>query len=114
MHPARFISLGHLLVDNPAAGRHPLDIPGGDGAFVSQAVPVLDASGQHIGDGLDAAVGVPREAGQIVPRNVVPEIIEKKEGVEVGSLAETKRAAQVHARAFHGWLGPDEPLDRSK
>ena len=35
MHAARDVSVRHFLVDNAAAGRHPLDVAGGDGAAVS-------------------------------------------------------------------------------
>ena len=105
MHPARLVALGHLLVDDPAARRHPLDVAGGDGAVVAHAVAVLHGSGEDVGDGLDAAVGMPREARQVILRNVVAEVVEEQERVEVGCVAEAERAAQMHARAFEGRLG---------
>ena len=52
--------------------------------LVAHAVAVFDGSGKHVGDGLDAAMGMPREAGQIILRNIVAEVIEQKERVEVG------------------------------
>ena len=113
MHAARLVALGHLLVDDAAARRHPLDVAGGDGAVVAHAVAVLHGSGEDVGDGLDAAVRVPREARQIVLRNVIAEIVEEQEWVEVGGVAEAERAAQVHARAFQGRLGLDQPLNGS-
>ena len=87
--------------------------PAADGAVVAHAVAVLDGAGQHVGDGLDAAVRVPGEAGQVVLGNVVAEIVEQKEGIEIGGIAEAERAAQVHAGAFQRGFGLDEPLDRS-
>ena len=44
--------------------------PGADDAPVAQAVAVLHRALQHIGDGLDAAVRVPGEAGEVLRRVV--------------------------------------------
>jgi len=114
MHAARLIALGHLLVDDAAARRHPLDVAGRDGAMVSHAVAVLDGAGQHVGDGFNAAMRVPREACQVILRNVVAEIVEQQERVEVRCVAEAERAAQMDAGAFEGGLGFNEPFDGSK
>ena len=100
-------------MDDAAAGRHPLNVAGGDGAAVAHAVAVLHGSGQDVGDGLDAAVRMPGKAGQVILGNVVAEIVEQQERIEVGRVAEAERPAQVHARAFQGGLGLDEPLDGS-
>ena len=94
------VALGHFLVDDAAARGHPLDVARGDGAAVAHAVAVLDGAGEDVGDGFDAAVGVPREAGEVVLGDVVAEIVEEEERVEVGGVAEAERAAQVNARAF--------------
>ena len=56
----------HLLVHDAAAGRHPLHVAGADRAGVADAVAVVDLAGQHVGDGLDAAVRVPGEPRQVV------------------------------------------------
>jgi hypothetical protein len=114
MHSAVIITLRHLLVDDAAPRRHPLDITGGDGAAVAEAVAVLDASRQDVRDGLDPAVGVPWEASQVILWTVIPEVVEEEKRVEVGRVAEAERAAQVNACTFQGRLGPDEPLNRSK
>ena len=114
MHAAGRVALGHLLMDDAAARRHPLHVAGGDGAMVPHAVAMLDGAGEDVGDGLDAAVRMPREARQVILRNVVAEIVEQQEGVEIGRVAEAERAAQVYARAFQGGLGFDEPLNGSK
>ena len=55
---------------------------------------------------------MPREARQIVLRNVIAEVVEEEERVELGCIAEAERAAQVHARAFEGRLGFDQPLEQ--
>ena len=97
----------------PLSGRHPLHVARRDGAAVAHAVAVLHRSGQHVGDRLDAAVRMPGKAGQVVLGNVVAEIVEQQKRIEVGGIAESKRAAQMHARAFERRLGFDESLDRS-
>ena len=80
---------------------------------IPHAVAVLDGSRQHVSNRLDAAVGVPRETGQVICRYVVAEVVKEEKGVEVGRVAEPERTAQMHARTFEGRLGLDEPLDRS-
>ena len=113
VHAAACVALGHFLMNDAAAGGHPLHVAGGDGAVVAHAVAVLDGSGEHVGDGLDAAMRMPGKSGEIVFGNVVAEVVEQEEGIEVGGVAETEGAAQMHARAFEGGLGLDEALHRS-
>ena len=113
VHAAQRIAFGHFLVDDAPARRHPLEVAGADGAAVAHAVAVLDGAGQDVGDGFDAAMRMPREAGEVIVRNVVAEIIEQEEGIEVGGVAEAERAAQMHAGAFEGGLGLDQAFDGS-
>ena len=113
VHAAVGIALGHFLVDDAAAGGHPLDVAGGDGAAVAHAVAVLDGAGEDVGDGFDAAMRMPGEAGEVIVGNVVAEIVEQEEGIEVGGVAEAERAAEMDARAFDGGFGFDEALDGS-
>ena len=87
--------------------------PGADGALVSHAVAVLHRSGEHVGDGLDAAVRMPGKARQIILGNIVAEIIEQQEGIEIGGVAESESAAQMHAGAFERRLGLNESLHGS-
>src|SRR6266852_3444712 len=82
-------------------------------AAIPHAVAMLDGPGKDVRDGLDAAMRMPRKARQIILGNIVTKIVEEKERVKVRGVAEAERAAQVHARAFHRWLGFDEPLHRS-
>src|SRR5579872_4726808 len=100
-------------MDDAAARRHPLHVAGSDSSAIPHAVAVLHGAGEDIGDGFDAAVGVPREARQVVLWNVVAEVVQKQERVEFGGVAEAECAAQVHAGAFHGRFGFDKPLDGS-
>ncbi len=107
MHPAKLVALGHLLVDDAAAGRHPLHVAGGDGAVVAHAVAVFDGAGENVGDGLDAAMRVPGKAVEVVLRDVVAEVVEQEERIEVVGVAEAEGAAEMDSGAFEGRLGFD-------
>ena len=107
------VALGHLLVNNPAARRHPLDVARRNCPVVPHAVAVLHRSREHIGNRLDPAVRMPRKPRQIILRHVVAKIIQQQERVKIRSVAEAKGALQMHARAFRRWLGLDQPLHRS-
>src|SRR5215467_873845 len=98
MHPSVLVALRHLLMNDPAPGGHPLDVACADNATVPHAVAVLHRSGQDVRDRLDSTVGVPREACQVILRNVIAEVVEEEEWVEVGRIAKPERAAQSHAR----------------
>ena len=87
--------------------------PAPSAAVVAEAVAVLHRAGQHIGDGLDAAMRVPRKAGAIVVGPVVAEIVEQQERVEIAGVAEPESAVQLHAGAFHGGRGRNDALDWS-
>jgi len=111
---ADLVALGHFLVNDSSARRHPLDVAWTDRAAVAQTVAVLDRTGQNVSNGLDAAVRVPGKAGEVILRNIVAEVVEEKERVELGGVAEAERTAQVHARAFKGRFGPNEPFNWSE
>src|SRR5580704_8455467 len=56
MHPARKVSFRHLLMDDAAARRHPLNVASRDGTAVAHAIAVLNSSRQDIRDGFDPAM----------------------------------------------------------
>src|SRR5205814_6648479 len=114
VHLAQRVTFGHLLMNDAPSRCHPLDVTGGDGAVVSHAIAVLDRSREHIRDRFDAAVRMPRKAGQVIVWNIVAEIIQKQKRVEIRSITEAKCSAQMHACAFERWLGLDQPLDWPK
>src|SRR6202043_3548751 len=113
VHPAVRITLRHLLVDDAAPGGHPLDLAGADRAAVADAVAVLHRAREDISDRLDPAVRMPWEAGQVIRRPVITEIVEQEERIELARVPEPERAAQVHTRPLESGLGPDQPLHRS-
>ena len=51
---------------------------------------MVDGAGQRVGDGLDAAVRMPGEAGEIVLRPVVAEIVEQQERIGLARFAEAE------------------------
>jgi hypothetical protein len=114
MHPAGLIALRHFLMDDATPGSHPLNIAGRDRAPVSKTVAVLHRAGEDVRDGLDAAVGMPREAREVVRWHIVPKVVKQQERVVIGRLAKTERPAQVHACTLQRGLGCDELLDGSK
>ncbi len=110
MHAAGVVALGHFLVNDAAAGGHPLDVARGDGSAVADAVGVVDRAGEDVGDGLDAAMRVPGESGEVVFGDVVAEVVEEEEGIELGGVAETEGAAEMHSGTFRGGLAADQAL----
>jgi hypothetical protein len=65
VHPAAApaeVALVVLLVEDAAAGGHPLHVARPDDAGLAGAVPVRDRSLPGDGDGLEAAVRVPADA----------------------------------------------------
>ena len=109
MRPVR-VALRHFLMQDAAARGHPLHVARAQRAAIAEAVAMLDGAGEHIGDGLDAAMRMPRKAGAVILRPVVAEIVEQQERVEVAGVAEPERAAQLDAGAFHGGRGLDDAL----
>src|SRR6185312_17430883 len=97
MHVALGIALRHLLMDDAAARRHPLNIPRRNRAAVAHAIAVLHRPGEYVCNGFDTAVGMPRESGQILTRDVVAEVVEQQKWVEIRRIAEAESAPQVDA-----------------
>ena len=111
MHAALRVTLGHFLVHDAAAGGHPLHVAGAEGAFVAEAVAVFDRAVEHVGDCLDAAMRMPGEAGEVVLRTIIAEIVEQQKRIGLGGVAEAEGAAQAHAGPFHGRLRLHHVLD---
>src|SRR5262245_38200611 len=102
MHTPARVALRHFLVQDSAARGHPLHIPGAELATVPQAVAMIDRPCQHVGDSLDPAMRMPREAHAVIIRPLVAEVIQQQERVELVGRAEAKCAAQLDASAFDG------------
>ena len=70
------------MQDAPAGG-HPLDVAGLDPPGIADAVLVLDGARQHVGDGLDAPVGMGRESCQVIFRIIRAKMVQEQEWVRV-------------------------------
>ena len=74
---------------------------------------MLDGAVEDIGDGLDAAVRMPRKAGKVIGRPVVAEIVEQQKRIGLGGFAEAECAAQLDAGALDGRLRLHDTFDRT-
>ena len=82
-------------------------------AAIAEAVAVIDRAREHVGDGLDAAMRMPGEAGEIFVGVVVAEIVEQEERIELLRVAEPEAALQFDSGPFERGLRPQDPLDGS-
>src|SRR5437867_10857165 len=99
-------------MEDAAAHRHPLHVPGAERAAVAQAVAVVDRAGEDVGDGFYPAMRVPGEPREVVLRVLVAEVVQQQERVELAGVPESERPTQPHARALDGGLRLNDRLDR--
>ena len=102
VHAAPVIALGHFLVNDAAAGGHPLHVPWGDHSFVAQAVAMFHFPGCDISNGLNSPVGMPGEAFQIIGGIVAAEIIQEEKRVKFRHLIIAKGPVEVDPGPFQG------------
>ena len=100
MHAAVQITLRHFLMEDSAAGGHPLHVAGRHFALVAETVPVLDRTCEHVGDRLDPAVRMPRESCSVIFRILIAEVVEQQERIEILGYAEAEGALQFHTGAL--------------
>ena len=103
--------LGNLGVDHAAAGDHPLHAAVAQQAFVPRIVSVAHAAGEHVGHGLEAAMRMVWEAGDVVVRIVAAECVQHQEGIEAALQLAGQHAGQRHARAVRGSDALNDALD---
>ena len=104
--------LGRRLdVEDPAAGGHPLGGAVGDDAAAAVGVLVLEGAVDHVGDGLEAAVGVPVGAPGLDGRVVdLAHLVHVDERVEVGQVDAGEGPPHREALALEaGRRGRDRP-----
>mmetsp|Transcript_5844 Transcript_5844/g.22885 ORF Transcript_5844/g.22885 Transcript_5844/m.22885 type:complete len:339 (+) Transcript_5844:3134-4150(+) len=111
---AACVLLGGLAVDHAAASGHPLHAAVADQAFMAGRVAVAHAAVQHVGDGLETAVRVVGEAGDVVVRVVRAEVVEHQEGVEAALQVLRQHPVQLDAGTVAGRLTGDEALDLTR
>ena len=90
-----------LDVQQPGAGGHPLGVAVGDGAAAAVAVLVVEDAVDDVGDGLEAAVRVPRRALGLARRVLhLAHLVHHDERVEVLQVDAGERAADREALAL--------------
>ncbi len=107
------VAPGHLLMDDAAAGRHPLDVSRGDYPPVAHAVAVFHFPRQDIGDGFDPPVRMPGEALAIVGGIIGAKIVQEEKGVELGHLVVAEGPSQADPRPLQGGLALPDFVDFS-
>jgi hypothetical protein len=58
--------------------------------LISHTVPVFNLAMEHVGNRLDASMGMPREAFDVIRRIVRMKIIEKEKGVQKRNLIKSE------------------------
>ena len=87
---------GHLGVEHPGAGRHPLHVPRADHAVVATGVDVLHGAFEQVGHGLEAAVGMGGRTDGLTGRVLRgSHLVEQQEGIE--AVVGRQREGPVHA-----------------
>src|SRR5262249_49572881 len=106
--------LWHLLMHDPAAGRHPLDVAGADRALVTERVAVLDLALADDRHRLAPAMRMVGKARLVVGRLERLEVVEEQEWVEVVEPPGADAPAQMDAGALDDGLGRDDVGDRTR
>ena len=93
-------------MEEPGAGGHPLRVAVADQATAAVGVGVAERPVEHVGDGLEAAVGVPRRALRLA-RGVLDlaHLVEVDERVEVGEVDALEGAPHREALALEAARG---------
>jgi len=73
-----------------------LNVTGAQGPTIAQAVLVLHFSTKNVGDGLYSTMRVPRKAFEVVLRDIVAEIVEKKKGVKLSGVPEAEGTMEMN------------------
>ncbi len=100
-HAASFL-LRHLGVDDAAARGHPLHAAALEFARMPQVILVPHVAIEHVGHRFETAVGVCREARNIVVGILGRKMVEHQERVEPGPSGLSQAAAELHARSVRG------------
>jgi hypothetical protein len=69
-------------MENPTARTHPLNVAGVDDPAVAEGVFVFGLAFEHVGDGLDPSVRMPRKSRYVIGRIGSAKIVEQQKGIE--------------------------------
>ena len=100
-------------MDNAGTCCHPLHIPVREDTAIAQRICVLDLTFQDIGDGFNAAMGMPGKALCIFLRVIIAKIIHHQKRIKIRRLAKAENTVQMHPRPFHCWSGFICEFDRT-
>jgi hypothetical protein len=90
-----------LDVQNPAARRHPLRVAIGDHAAATVRVLVLERAVDHVRDGFEPAVGMPRRALRLARRVLdLAHLVEVNERIQISQRHTGERATNGKTLAF--------------
>ena len=105
--PADHQLLGRCLdVQDPAAGRHPLGVAVGDQPSTTDRVLMLEGAVDHVGDRLEAPVGVPRSPLGLARRVLdLTHLVHVDERVQVTSIDAGKGPAHRKALPLESGRG---------
>jgi len=107
-HQTFIVTPGHFLVDDAAAGGHPLHVSRCNDPFIFHAVAMFHRAMDHVGDRLDPPMRVPGKPFQIMGRIIRVEVVEEQERIKQGDLIVAEGPLQMDACAFDGGLAlPD-------
>ena len=81
-----------------------MHVAGAKRAAIAQAVAVVHRPPQDIGDGLDAAVGMPGKPGPVIVGAIVAEIVQQEKRIELAGVAKAEGPTQLYAGPFDGRL----------
>ncbi len=98
-------------MDQPTPGSHPLHATRGQQALVAVVVLVAHAPVQHVGHGLEAAMWMAGEAGQVVGGLVGAELVQQQERVQVRKLRATDHPGELDPGAVGRGLAADLAAD---
>ncbi len=73
-----------------AAGGHPLHVAGAERTAIAEAVAMLDRALEYVRYRFDAAVRMPRKAGEIILRAIVAKGIQEQERIGLGRFGEAE------------------------
>ncbi len=106
---------GQFVVQDARACGHPLRVTFSDDTAASVGVMVCDLAVEHVGDGFETAVRMPRCPGGLF-RSVHrrPEVIEHQEGIGLSHRQHPREGpADGEARTLHCALRAHDPGDRT-
>jgi hypothetical protein len=96
-----FMGLGHLLMHNPAAGCHPLNIAIGYTTGIADAVFMVHMTADHVGYRFNSAVRMHGKALHVIRRILGSEMIEQQKGIDMIQLAGRDTSNESHPGTFH-------------